>query len=205
MPTNVRHLLALTCLLSIASIAKADLIFSHPYGISDGGREMTGPLRLVYEFTADPAFGPLPVAPLFDLNIYPADIGKVFTVDSSTPFFAENIALATDGINNSVGLFLGGAGAVIPEDKIIFLGPNPPVYKGAPDLKGYSIKRATLRIDGFNARPNDVVWFDYDFGATVSFFDDENPQPTPEPASVCLGILGAVGVVFWRRKTLSNA
>ncbi len=206
MPTYVRQFLAATCLLGIASIAKADLIFAHPYGISDGGRELTGPIRLVYEFTADPSVHPISVAPLFDLSIHPADAGKVFTADSSTPFFAENVALATDGINNSVGIFLGGAGALIPipEDAIIFGGPQPPVFKGAPDLKGYSIKRATLRIDQFVTLPNEAVWYDHFFGATVSYFDDENPLPTPEPTSVGLALLGAGCILVWHKRKTRN-
>jgi hypothetical protein len=187
----------------VAAFARADFILATSIG-QEGGI-VGGEIRVVVEFTTDLSWGTDPVTPLFDETISLADVGKTFAVNDSTPFFSQNIALAADGHNNRVGFSLlqkdgSGGGSVFFEAEFFFGAPHSPFYLGKADLKGYSIKRVTLRIDEFTIIPSPPnPWNDYSFKATVSFFEDATPRDTPEPASCCLALLGAMGIAAARR------
>jgi hypothetical protein len=206
--------LHLLCFLAFAylgfsgSIARADLISTKSFSQS-GGFAASDPIRFVLEFTTDIGWGDA-VAPLFNQPITPADVGKTFTADSSTPFFSNNIALATNGNNDRVGFGIfnaggAGGGSLFYEASIFFGAPHTPFFIGTPDLRGHSIKRATFRLDKFTVAPqpggaSQGDGIQYDFQGTVSFFDDANLQGNPEPASWCLALLGTLGVTVWRMR-----
>jgi hypothetical protein len=99
-----------------------------------------------------------------------------------------------------------GGGSAYYEAEFFFGAPHSPFYTGTFDLKGSSIKRATMHLDQFTITPSPPrPWNDFAFNATVSFFDDAIPLDTPEPASCCLALLGAFGIEVWRRFARSFA
>jgi hypothetical protein len=194
------------CFCSSVAPARADLVSTTQLSGGGGLYPTSNQVRFVLEVTTDNMYGPDPVTPLFDKIISPADVGKTFTVDSSSPFFSHNIGLATDGTNNRVGFSLlqadgSGGGSVFYEAEFFFGAPHSPFYSGRADLSGHSIKRVTFHVDQLSVIPRlpDPSNY-YDFKGTISFFDDANVQGTPEPASCSLALLGTFGVVAWRKR-----
>jgi hypothetical protein len=202
------YFVAFVCLCSSAAIARADLISIASFSQQGGQPFGVNEVHFVLEFTTDNGWGDA-VTPLFNQSISPNDVGKTFTADSSTPFFANNIALATDGKNNRVGFMIntsggGGAGSLFYEASIFHGAPHDPFYSGIPDLLGNSITRVTFHLDKLDMWGGSHAGDFYDFNGTVSFFDDSNLHNTPEPASWCLALLSTLGIAVWRmRKKLS--
>ena len=205
MRTHIRHLLAIAFFLSLASIARADLIIAPTFQ-----REalVFQPADSIWiEFTKDHFGYSDPVKPLFNRVFSPADVGKTFVADSSTPYFLDNIALATDGVNDRVGF-----PNTVPYEAVFFFGaPHTPFYMGKPDLKGFTIDRVTLHVDEMIFQSNklldqpDLLY--YTFKVTVAFEgagswpaeeSGGGPRAAPEPTSFVIGMVGVLGVVAVR-------
>ena len=192
----------------------ADFILSQSYSGGGGGVPRT--TWSVHQLIIDPAYA-LVDTPLFNLNLTPADVGKTFTANLGTPFFAKNIGLATDGANNRVALFAGNGGNLAYEAEFFYGAPHSPFYTGTADLKGYSIDHVTLHVDQLTSvspgsEPNhEGNWSDWTFTGTVAFYGSGSslqitpepgspPQATPEPGSLALAMLGVIGIVAYRRR-----
>lgn len=207
MHTTIRFIGAWLCLFYVTSLANAEYLFH--YSFESAGGNAQGPLRFSFEFTDDIAWAS-PVTPLFDQPITSGF--KSYFANSSTPFFLENIARATDGKNGRVGFSVlndrGGEGSLRFEASFFHGAPNDPSYAGKADLQGKLITGAILHVDRYLTKPSsEPGLYDYDLKVTVSFHDDaipednpeispETPQHAPEPGGCCLAILGSLGIAF---------
>lgn len=208
MKRHLLYLTALACLCLSGSTARADLLIASTSLSQQGGFSHADDIRFVLEFTTDIGWGDA-VAPLFNQSITPADVGKTFTADSSTPFFANNMALAHNGNNNRVGFSIlntrgAGGGSLFYEAEFFYGAPHSPFYAFMPDLMWQPVTRATFHLDKFTIVPqpggaSQGDGIQYDFEGTVSFFDDL--RDTPEPTSYCLALLGGLGVFAWRKRS----
>lgn len=205
MKRNLIFVTAFAFLCSSDSIAKADPIYVTPVGVplSGVGHDK---IRFRMEVTKESSLGDFAM-PLFDQVITASDAGKTFTVSSSSPFFSHNIGLLTDGFNDHVAIsgdgMNRGFGGFYPEIEFFSWGGEPARWggRGSPaDMRG--VDRVTLHVDAlhlFVGSPDAPGADDGDnMELTMSFFDDV--RDTPEPTSVCLALLGGLGVFVWRNR-----
>lgn len=127
-----------------------------------------------------------------------ADAGFTFTLDQSTPGFAELAAVLTNDDDNTLYWQHAGGGFGSGETYYEWSYPGSPLHPALPGLSISSL-RFTINSLYFNSPDPEDPWTDYTYDFTMAAYG-ASAVPEPSTYAVIVGAAALGGATFLRRR-----